>query len=133
MGGIMVGFTGMTFMPVCFPQPMHVVVGIVLTSFDGTVWAVLGWRIIGIWMLFVDQGRAGNGGGKSQGYGLFLIVLGFVGWTIVSVIGFLEGEGRNGLTGGQGSFPYMMSVGGSIFIRMIPYILTLALSLGKSP
>lgn len=84
MAGIMVGFTGMTFMPVCFPQPMHVVVGIVHTSFDGVVWVVLGWRIIGIWMLFVEQGRDGSGGGKSQGYGLFLIVLGFISWTIVS-------------------------------------------------
>lgn len=86
MGGVVVGFTGMTFMPVCFPEPTHIIMGIIHTTFDGFVWAVLGCRIVQIWMLFVEQGRRGNGGGKSQGYGLFLIVLGFSGWTIVSGI-----------------------------------------------
>lgn len=92
MGGIIVGFTGMAFMPVCFPDPIHIVLGIIHTTFDGFVWVALGWRIVQIWMLFVEQGRRGNGGGKSQGYGLFLIVLGFVGWTIVSGLDSSRGK-----------------------------------------
>lgn len=106
MGGIIVGFTGMTFMPVCFPEPIHIVMGIIHTAFDGCVWAVLGCRIVQIWMLFVEQGRRGNGGGKSQGYGLFLIVLGFSGWTIVSGMEEEEEEGERerGLTGSRRVF-----------------------------
>lgn len=99
IGGVVVGFTGMAFMPVCFPEPIHIVVGIIHTTFDGCVWVVLGWRIVQIWMLFVDQGRRGNGGGNSQGYGLFLIVLGFMGWTIVSGFEPLGGKGERRLTG----------------------------------
>lgn len=83
MAGVAVGFTGVAFMPVCFPEPSHIGVGIVHTVFDGCVWAVLGWRVVQIWLLFVEQGRR-SGGGKSQGYGLFLIVLGFAAWTVVS-------------------------------------------------
>lgn len=94
MGGVIVGFTGMVFMPVCFPEPIHIVLGIIHTMFDGFVWVALGWRIVQIWMLFVEQGRRGNGGGKSQGYGLFLIVLGFVGWTIVSGLDSLRRKAR---------------------------------------
>lgn len=90
LGGIIIGFTGMTFMPVCFPQPMHLVAGIVHVTFDGVIWGILLFRIVAIWALFVDQGRGGRTDGKSQGYGLFLIVLSFIGWTIVSARSFWE-------------------------------------------
>jgi hypothetical protein len=84
LGGIIVGFTGWTFMPVCFPQPMHLATGIVNVTFDGLCWGFLLFRIVAIWSLFADQGRGGKVDGKSQGYGLFLIVLSFIGWTVVS-------------------------------------------------
>ncbi|KAI5843362.1 hypothetical protein DFP73DRAFT_606368 [Morchella snyderi] len=90
---------------------MHLATGTVNVTFDGLCWVFLLFRIVAIWSLFPDQGRGGKVDGKSQGYGLFLIVLSFIGWTI-------------------GSFPYLMNVGESIFVRMIPYIITLSLALG---
>ncbi|RPA97959.1 hypothetical protein L873DRAFT_1081249 [Choiromyces venosus 120613-1] len=111
LGGVVVGFTQNNFIPVCFPEPTQMFVGYIAVGFDIALWILLLLRIVGLWGLFADQGRGGRNEGKSQGYGMFLVALSVLGWSV-------------------GSFPYLLKVGESIFVRMIPYILTLGLALG---
>ncbi|CUS14695.1 unnamed protein product [Tuber aestivum] len=59
-------------------------VGYTAVGFDIALWVLLLLRIVGLWGLFADQGRGGRSEGKSQGYGMFLIALSVLGWSVCS-------------------------------------------------
>ena len=83
LGGVVVSFTQKNFIPVCFPEPTQMFVGCIAIGFDIALWVLLLLRIVGLWGLFADQGRGGRSEGKSQGYGMFLIALTVLGWSVV--------------------------------------------------
>lgn len=113
LGAVIVGFTRIQFIPVCFASPQVIAPNYVQIGYDGLLIIYFILRIPGMFRLFVDSGAAKMKpkDQKTQGFGLFLISLAYFGWYIASL----------GMSINQWS----------IFVRIVPLSLALTIVLGN--